>query len=116
MVHPEQRRSLRRLFEASDASVDDVLRALAVGRRRRLLRILGDERRTLTAVARALVAAQGEPTSADPVRFQQLYLELYHTDVPTLATVGLVVYDESTGELDLTDVGRGVVALVADVP
>ncbi|WP_255194777.1 DUF7344 domain-containing protein [Halorarius litoreus] len=114
MGHPEQRSLIRRLFEASDGAMEGLLCAVSPGRRRRLLRVLADERHTLTAATRALLTERGEPMTADSVAFQQLYLELYHTDLPALRAAGLVRYDETTGELGLTDDGRYVVSLLPE--
>lgn len=105
----------RRAGDRGFATVDDErLRVLSKQRRRRVLSLLADDGRyRLAAVANSLATdAQGAPPDRD--RVQQVYLELYHTDVPALAAVDLVAYDADIGTLELTEHGDRFLRLLDD--
>lgn len=85
----------------------EYLRALAVSRRRRLLRIL-DERETPVPTARLarLVAAREAGTSADRVSDDErnrVRISLHHVHLPTLEDAGLIERDEEAETVDVAD-------------
>lgn len=88
--------------------------ALESERRRRLLHLLAtaeaDDGLTLAGAARRLAAAEtgSDDESVQASHGRQLYLRLYHEDVPELTEVGLVEYDDDTGLLSLTGEGERV--------
>lgn len=81
---------------------DDVFRALADERRRRVLDVLADrdEPVDVATLAAAVREAAGEEPAPDPER---LRIDLAHHQIPVLAEAGLVDWDVDEGTVAATD-------------
>ncbi|RLM56853.1 ArsR family transcriptional regulator [Halobellus sp. Atlit-31R] len=95
---------------------DDFYRALASGRRRRLLAILFDDSES-TVDELANVLTGWETTEAGTMATlddrDRIAVELRHVHLPVLDDVGLVTYDTQTGAVRLDDVDDVVSGLIS---
>jgi hypothetical protein len=116
----EELHSVAATYEPDDrpASLDTVFGLLASFRRRTAYRTLlshGDL--SLPDLADEVAVAECEQplTEIDPDDVLQVYLSLYHTHVPKLASAGLVEYDQDGDFVALTDHGRALESVVEDL-
>jgi hypothetical protein len=91
-----------------DGLSDDVIFDIMSNRRRRfVLRYLHDEQSPaqLTDIATELAADESNtaPDQVDKQARKRAYVSLYQTHIPRLAEVGVVEYDDETGEVSLQD-------------
>jgi hypothetical protein len=99
--------ALDQLVERTDCSLDDLLHALAHERRRSLLEALanGSGEQTLAGVAKRIATEEQTRSTSRGEHYRQVYLDLYHAHVPELEAVGLIGYDQETGNIWLTPAG-----------
>lgn len=93
-----------------------LLRALADERRRRALIALQQHRSlTLADLADELAVAEREAPLTDvPAEFvQEVYMDLYHRQIPVLADADLVDYEQESDMVGITELGTNVVSTVS---
>jgi DNA-binding transcriptional ArsR family regulator len=83
-----------------DSSVDEALRLIADGRRRRVLHTLreSDGTVTVTAIVDRIVAAERDVTDGS-VAPRSVRTSLHHVHLPKLAAAGVVEFDVESGEV-----------------
>lgn len=95
-------------FDAGDEEIAGSLTSLVDDRRRHMLAILNGTDVPLSLADLAFEIARRELADDDidlaHEQVEQIYVQLYHRDVPKLADAGLVEFETATNTVSLTDV------------
>lgn len=93
--------------DLTDRQLDDLLSALAIARRRRLLRYLAEQSRPVTVTELTAEMARSElSVAAGPsatTRDDVVRARLVHVDIPMLDQAGLVHHDSDRETVQLTE-------------
>ena len=105
MVPPDER-------DGPDEALDPTFRLLASERRRHLLYLLREHGsfsiEDLADLLTGWLAARHGDAVATPEDRQRVYTELYHVDVQKLVDLGVVEFDEASGEVRLDGLSPAV--------
>lgn len=103
--------SPRRVSERDDLSPDTAFEALASGRRRAVVRLLGDAESALTVedLAAGIVASE----CADVSDRERARIDLHHNTLPKLDDLGIVAYDIETHRVELEQVAERLEPLLS---